>query len=226
ARQIWDEARFAYVIELKQLIKAAVKRGDVTTVVMSRLENLFRSELEGRTPSGPSLERCPIDVTAKLLCISRQTLHKYHREKGLARNTDGTYNLLAVVPWYVNWIENKAMTGGPLTVADLQRHERGLEIRQRRLERQGFLVDSREVVKGLLAREQAAMDAQHHKAEDLARKLEGQAFAARVEVIHTWCDRQRAERLRLPEQVTLVAGAREKLEELLALLTPSEEGTP
>lgn len=219
AKQLWDEGRFAFSIECKEKMMEGIAQGKPH--VISRIENLLNAENKSENPDY-GIERVPIQIAASLVGISRVTLHQYHREKGLERNSDGTYNLKVLIPWIIKYTEAKMLTGKGETVLDLQRHERGLEIRQRRLEKDGFLKDTREIVKGILLREQAFLDIQKSTLPELAAKMENKDYDRRLEILVENFNRQRNERTQLPEQISLPSEGRELLQKLMGLLEPKE----
>jgi hypothetical protein len=219
AKQLWDEGRFAFGIECKEKMMEGIAQGKPH--IISRIENLLNAENKSERPDY-GIERVPIQVAAALIGVSRVTLHQYHREKGLGRNSDGTYNLKVLVPWIIKYTEAKMLKGSGETVLDLQRHERGLEIRQRRLEKEGFLKDTREIVKGILLREQAFLDLQKGTLTELAAKMEGKDYEQRMEILTDNYNRQRRERIQLPEQINLPSEGRELLQKLMELLEPKE----
>jgi len=220
-RQLWIEARFQLCIRLKKMIEKAAKQGKLHAV--TRIENLLRAELEsqGNAISRFDIEHVPIQVTANLIGVTRQTLHKYHREDGLSRNTDETYNLKVVIPFILHYNEAKLLSKGVPIYVDPLRQERSLEIKQRRLQEEGFLQNTQEIAKGLLAREQAFLDSQKHYIEELASRLEGMNYQQRIEQIQNFFDTQRKERIRLSPQLSLPEGGTKKLEELLGMLEPN-----
>lgn len=226
AQQVWTETRLQTRHAIRDRWIDGVCSGKITNpAVISRVTHLLHSDPSGtvKETEAPNVTRVPVALAAQVVGITRQTLHTWHKEKGLARNSDGTYDLRVLVPFALKYVESKLLSGQGVTVTDLQRHERGLEIRARRLEREGYLLDSREVAKGLLAREQAALDAERQQGHDLAARMEGMTLAQRTECLREFFASVRRLRLRLPEQIQLPSGGREMLERLLTLLEPNQD---
>jgi hypothetical protein len=224
-RQLWKQTHIQIAVDLKAALLEKIRSGDIPTNKITTIENILRSDIaQDSGPPGLDVEHVPIHLASQIVDVSRQALHAWHRDKGLPRNSDNTYDLRVLVPWVIRWEQSKALTArGCEVVPDLQRHQKGLKILDERMERKGFVIDTREVLKGILSRLQALLDSQRHHGEDLARKMEGLSHEQRVLLIREFFDAQRRQWLQLPGQLTLAPGGAELLEQLMTMLEPSEE---
>ena len=219
ARQIWSEGRLQLAIELKDRMMEAVSEGKLHAI--SRIEGLLRAECEREgLPAGVDIHHYPAVETARLLGVSRQTLHTWHAEKGLMKNSDGSFDLAVAVPWAIQYAEAKILSGKGDVQVNLLQYERGMRYRRERLAEEGYYQDTREVVLGLLRREQAALDAQRQRVDEYARKMEGMNFENRRTMLMEMFARQREDRRTIAAELNLPNGTKELLEQLLAALEP------
>lgn len=227
AGQLWKECRLDVTWKANRAIMAAIEKGDVAGPTLIRIEQLLRAILneESPEPASASVERISQKTISQAAGVSRNTIYEWtHRgQDPLPQNTDGTFNLLTFLPWLVRWTEGKVLKAGKPTTVNPLAYEKSLELRRQRELEEGFLQDTREVVKGLLAREQAALDAERHAVEDLARELEGLTHPQRAERIAAAFNHIRELRRQLPSMINLPESAAASFGELMAALVPSEE---
>ena len=162
-----------------------------------------------------------VEITGK----SRQTVHAWHAEYGLGRNSDGTFDLRVFIPWFAEFTLKKANRGSkavdhdPFKAAKTERLEMDLQ------KQKGRLLDRDMVMAGQLARQQLLVNALGQRAEQLATICHGQPPEKIIQILNESFADIRRQQCQIPEQLRLGPEAVKSFIKLLESLKPEGQGS-
>ena len=218
-RELWDHERFILKLAHEKAFTERVKEGDAKAI--AAVQHLFTSNEPAESCDFKRLRPTQMQEATG---FARQQILRWHKDHGLPRNADGSYNLAAFIAWHLEWTVTKL--GGQKMPGDDSR-ESALE-RLRRVqadEIEGRVLPVAEHITALRFRAawivQLLSEAQAEQwSHAHAGQTEGQLKAAYLEAFlalrKRWCHP--------PADIEISEAARQKFEEGLALLNREEAG--
>ena len=216
AADVWNQARFATMIKVKEAVVAAAIDGKPAAA--KQIENLLRQEI-----AKPAFDFRHVNINqlTELTGKTRQTVHDWHTKYGLSRNSDKTYNLFVFFEWFEEFTLNKrtpnsAAQVDPFKAAKTKQLENVLK------EQSGQLIPRQQVMAGHVARCQALVSAMDRKAKELSLLMVNQPAVKMEEMLSIFFSDLRRAQCQVPDELMLPAEVAEKFGELLKMLDPEE----
>lgn len=213
----WNQTRIEFLISVKKAVGDKALEGKAGAAKL--IEGMLR---DVSTPKADVLH-VPIDQMCELCGITRQTLHDWYKNKGLQRNSDNTFNLKSFIEWYGGFVlEKNKVKAAPASIdpmRDLKAQRLQIDIQ----EKHGQLLDRNMVVSGLMARQQALVNALNKDVGSLAMRCHGQTIEKISEVLESFFEDVRRQQCQLPEELTLPEDVEKQLLKLLDQLNPEGE---
>lgn len=215
-RETWTKARFTLRIETHKALAAKVKNGDPKAV--AAVKHLFGHPTDGAADR--DFTRLSLANLERATGIHQRQLYRWHRERGLPRNSDKTYSLPRFIAWHAQWeIGKLKSTKAPAT--NPMQAEKARLYRLQADEAEGRLLPRDEVVRMLQDRATRLVQLlSERRAEDwsiahegkTAAQLKGAYVAAFLEIRKLYCTL---------EQIPLPAEARAAFDRAFKVLATS-----
>ena len=208
ASNTWNQARLKTLLAIKGKWLEMV--GMASPSALKQLEKLMRREIAHREVDFTRLTTNQMmEITGK----TRQTLQVEWPEKGLSRNSDGTYNLAVFLRWFEEYLP--MIRPAPKSISQSQ-DEKARKYKLDNDERTGRLIERTKVITGLVARGQNILGIFQRTIDSQKDPFLKQSLEKIIEDIRREISKNIIE-MKLDEKQSL------KLRELLDSLEPTEE---
>jgi predicted DNA-binding transcriptional regulator AlpA len=214
---IWYQSRHDAAIGLKnRLMRVALDGNQAAIRAIEPFLAEHRPLREADASSGVRLDHLAVAELAQIMGKSRQTIYDWVRKHGLPRQEDKTFDLPAVLAWWEQYIEARALQNTP--AADTPDRVRQLRAERMEMElarEKAQLLDRQEVLAGLIARHQLLVQWARQSIEELARLCQGQKAERIAEILGKAIDELRTQLCQVPAELQLPADAEKKFTEIL-----------
>lgn len=209
---LWNQTRLNTKIAAREALLGAAKDGNQAAIRV--VENYLKDD--AKVPAGPDMHHLSQKQVADLFDVDRITVRNWEIRDKLLRNSDGSYDLYAVLKWYKDYMARKSGAGAPAadTLRDMKAEQMKLDL----AERKGQLLVREEVIAGLVARAQSMVSAFNYKRRELASMCHGQTVEGIEDILGRFFAELQRKQLELPDFLELPENAEKLLQQLFEQL--------
>jgi hypothetical protein len=209
-RDLWEQKRIGTVYQAKAALAEAAKEGNQAAI---RAVEVFLRD-EGEIPPAGRVDytRLGTNQLAELFGCARQTVFEWYTKHGLARNTDGTFDLKTAIAWFEQYTLKKASKGKEiLAQSDPLRAIRAQTLALELDRRRGQLLEREPVIAGQVARFKNLVDGLGKLTREVAPMLVNQTVERIKEIISSWAGTIIVAQRQIPDELELGPDAAEAL---------------
>ena len=218
-REIWIQTRFDTKRKVRSGIITAAESGNQAAIKAA--ESFLKDEKPQNAVSFDLIRLRQVDL-CNLLGTTRPSINEWENKYGMPRNSDKTYSLKDVLAWYIEYMKVKNDTGSGKLSNDKLRDLKAKQMELDLSEREGELLERKEVIAGFIARWQNIVNAFNIKKREVAIMLHGQTIDGIEDILSRFFADIQNEQLNIPDFLKLPKEAEAKLLELMELFTTKD----
>ena len=216
AADIWSQTRLNTIIEARAALLTAAKEGNQTAI--RAVESYLREEKNTNIQQIDLVRLRQVDLV-NLLGTTRPSLNEWENKYRMPRNSDKTYSLKDVLAWYIEYMKIKNDTGSSKLSTDKLRDLKAKQMELDLSEREGELLERKQVIAGFIARWQNIINSFNTKKREIAIMLHGQTINGIEDILSRFFADIQNEQLNVPDFLKLPKEAEFKLIECMEIIT-------
>ncbi len=216
AGDVWLQNWIQTEIAVRQSIVENAKSGNSKAIEVAAAWALQGDS--DRPPGGSNFRRVTMLELADLMGVTRQAIDKWTRQRAMPRNADGTFDLKQVFVWFEADVAAKIKNPGNSAEHDPMRKRKTQLIEIDIDLKLGRLLERGPVLKGFVARFQLLKVSLSAFPRDIGPLLENRSLSQIQEILLKAVASLLEEQKKIPEELSLPAGAAEAFGECLEQL--------
>ncbi len=213
AYEAFKNVRLATAATIRRQVVKQIKSGEMKPTSLKAAEGILRGEA---APRAVDLDQMTIALMQEIFGISRQCVYDWTVEKGMPRNSNGTFSLRAVIRWFKDYMQ--AQAAGKPTAKNTFQDEKTRRLKMENDRFLGNLLDRGSVLSGWAMRYKQIGQTLYRRVGDLASTLEGQKSETILAKLTEMVEQALSQLIETPTELKLPTAAEAVFVELMRVI--------